>query len=1087
MGKNIIFSRTCIILLLVLTGFIESFGAVFTVTSVANVNTTVPASWPGTLYWAINQANTTVGGPHTINFNIAGPGPYILPCNADPLYVINNINATGLIIDGTTQPGWALGTAPCSPAPIIQVVGPGYGTGISVSGVNNVTIRGLVIRNFGTQGILITNGSAATSIKGCYIGTDLAGVATAGGNLQQAINILNISPNSVIGGTTCADRNIISATGGQEGIIIDNTSNNTQITGNYIGINAAGTALLTGTIHAQAAIRIKSGTGTIIGGAGGARNLIMSFGGAGAGAGQVIFIDGAALTSNTQIINNYIGLALNGTTLLATGSNKPTHGINVNGASTFGTITNNVIAGMGTNGIYLNQGCISFTVKGNIVGLNANGLGTTYGVGNVGIFSDNSSTRVIIGGLGAGEGNTISMSGAYNIQCQGPTTPTLTDTLFIAGNFVGTNSTGISDGINYGSGTNDGIFIKNFGKVRIVNNVVANSGRLSTTTTDNGRGIKIDQGVTGNLFIIGNYIGVDLTGNTCQPNYNNGIMLSCGSTINGFTISDNYIGCNGKMGTAAFPNVNHGIQAISGNFANGKVINNYVGLGKDGTTNLGNYNMGMGFWNTSGTTFNNNKFYYNVFGLFLDNGDNDTITNNSFVANTYKLAANTEGAGLLLQDGSSTNLITDNVAMNNLTGIWLRADNTGNNNTNILRRNTVTKNGYTAAAVVIPAGTRFPLENNGQGIVIAGSDGNKVGNSALLADKNTVYANRGYGVYLNNSDHIEVRKNSIYCNGSNQAERSTPNFALRLLSSNGGITVPGPLASSPVMTAATGIALANVPSGNITSGDVVEVYFDNSCGCQLQTYLGDATNGGTNQWSFPGGSMPGAAFCTPGSALVGGGVCPPSGLNSTTATRTTSPATTTARTSEPMSCTPTVLPVEYILFTAKKYSSSSVILSWVTGTEKNNEYFEILRSRDGKTFTSVGKVAGVGNSVVANSYSFVDEGIEGAGIYYYALMQVDFDGTQSLSPVKVVSFDLASAVEVVPNSVSQGESVKILNFTGSALQKISITDLNGKVLIEKNNVSDTETEISTSVLSSALYIIRIHTQTEIITKKLVVQ
>src|SRR5690606_16979914 len=42
-----------------------------------------------------------------------------------------------------------------------------------------------------------------------------------------------------------------------------------------------------------------------------------------------------------------------------------------------------------------------------------------------------------------------------------------------------------------------------------------------------------------------------------------------------------------------------------------------------------------------------------------------------------------------------------------------------------------------------------------------------------------------------------------------------------------------------------------------------------------------------------------------------------------------------------------VLPVSFLDFTAKTQNNGSVLLSWSTASEKDNSYFEILRSADG--------------------------------------------------------------------------------------------------------------------------------------------
>lgn len=100
------------------------------------------------------------------------------------------------------------------------------------------TIEGMAINNFGGYGILVDG--RGDTIAGNYIGTDASG-ATAEGN-GGGIDVL--ASNNTIGGTTAADRNIIS------GNVIDgvdffvsSTSGN-LVEGNYIGTDATGEVAL---------------------------------------------------------------------------------------------------------------------------------------------------------------------------------------------------------------------------------------------------------------------------------------------------------------------------------------------------------------------------------------------------------------------------------------------------------------------------------------------------------------------------------------------------------------------------------------------------------------------------------------------------------------------------------------------------------------------------------------------------------------------------------------------------------------------------------------------------------------------------
>jgi uncharacterized repeat protein (TIGR01451 family) len=84
------------------------------------------------------------------------------------------------------------------------------------------------------------------------------------------------------------------------------------------------------------------------------------------------------------------------------------------------------------------------------------------------------------------------------------------------------------------------------------------------------------------------------------------------------------------------------------------------------------------------------------------------------------------------------------------------------------------------------------------------------------------------------------------------------------------------------------------------------------------------------------------------------------------------------------------LPIELLSFTPQ-IKPDRIDLLWTTGTEINNDYFTLERSRDLYGWDILGFVPGAGNSSVPLSYSFSDmQPLD--GLAYYRLKQTDFDG-----------------------------------------------------------------------------------------------
>ena len=183
----------------------------------------------GSLRAVMEYANANPG-LDTVVFDIPGSGPHTI----QPLSPLPNITDP-VIIDATTQPGYAS-------APVIELDGSLAGAsaaGLTIT-VGPSTVRGLVINRFAHNGMVITGGE--NTIVGNYIGTDITGTL-ARPNVEHGIYIFN-APNTRIGGTGAGDRNVISGNQ-NSGIFIDGLlAAGAVIQGNFIGTDAAGMAAL---------------------------------------------------------------------------------------------------------------------------------------------------------------------------------------------------------------------------------------------------------------------------------------------------------------------------------------------------------------------------------------------------------------------------------------------------------------------------------------------------------------------------------------------------------------------------------------------------------------------------------------------------------------------------------------------------------------------------------------------------------------------------------------------------------------------------------------------------------------------------
>ena len=169
------------------------------------------------------------------------------------------------------------------------------------------------------------------------------------------------------------------------------------------------------------------------------------------------------------------------------------------------------------------------------------------------------------------------------------------------------------------------------------------------------------------------------------------------------------------------------------------------------------------------------------------------------------------------------------------------------------------------------------------------------------------------------------------------------------------------------------------------------------------------------------------------------------------------------------SYTTQALPVEMVSFTGKEVRGEN-LLSWQTATEINNEVFEIEHSEDSRLWKKIGTVKGNGTSLTAQSYDFIHSN-PAAGLNYYRLRQVDYDGMYEFSEIiAVINRQKEIAVKVYPNPaleklVVQGDK----DMTG---MKLVITNMAGQVVIEKT-LGSHRMELPVASLRNGTYVYQI--------------
>ena len=143
------------------------------------------------------------------------------------------------------------------------------------------------------------------------------------------------------------------------------------------------------------------------------------------------------------------------------------------------------------------------------------------------------------------------------------------------------------------------------------------------------------------------------------------------------------------------------------------------------------------------------------------------------------------------------------------------------------------------------------------------------------------------------------------------------------------------------------------------------------------------------------------------------------------------------------------LPITLTNFEAKP-GPSSVSLTWRTASELNNDYLIVERSANGTDFAALVRIKGLGTTDGPQDYQFSDH-TPLAGINYYRLRQVDFDGTTEIHPTVSVLFngETQLGLSAFPNPAS---SVLQVRWGGDAALETEcrLFDLQGKLMFQSS-------------------------------------
>ncbi len=736
-------------------------------------------------------------GTDTISFNIPGAGVHTI-------FVTSQLPdlTEAVIIDGTTQG--------VNATPLIELDGSGAGVGtigLVIMGGDS-TVSGLAISRFNASGIRLINGNGNVVI-GNLIGTDAAGTADQG-NGKDGVQIIN-SDNNSIGGTTAAERNLISGNN-RYGIWIDSASTGNVVFGNLIGTDLAGTGDLGNTLHG---VLIQSALNTIGGNTAETRNVISGndqFG---------VYLTTAGATGNV-VQGNYIGTDINGTADLG----NTLSGVQIDGGAASNTIggtlgsQRNIISGNNGYGVRI-QGFPTTTlntVSGNYIGTDVSG---TAAIGNSLSGVQVNAAGNTIGGALDGAGNLISGNVQHGVLIQGG----VNAQNVVAGNFIGTDAAGTADLGNLLSGVQ--VLNSSGNTIGGATLIAAPTNYRNIISGNNENGVHLVGGGTTGTLVQGNFIGTNASGTADLGNTLSGVLVTTatntiggttagegnvisgndrfgitiqGAAATGNNVQANRIGTN-AAGTGAIGNSLSGItlydagsntvggttasarNVISGNVQNGVYLSqagatnnvvqgNYIGTDINGTADLGNLLSGVLF---------ESKASSNTIGGTAAGAGNVISGNNQHGVHLLGFGGVGVGVRLNLVQGNFIGTDVSGTADlgNTLNGVQVQATaNTiggaaagaGNLISGNDQNGVQLQGGVTAATLVqgnligTQADGTSALANSQNGVQIVHSSGNTVGGTTA-GSGNTIAWNTQDGVSVSGTD-VSASNNAIWGNSN---------------------------------------------------------------------------------------------------------------------------------------------------------------------------------------------------------------------------------------------------------------------------------------------------------------------------------
>ncbi len=180
-------------------------------------------------------------------------------------------------------------------------------------------------------------------------------------------------------------------------------------------------------------------------------------------------------------------------------------------------------------------------------------------------------------------------------------------------------------------------------------------------------------------------------------------------------------------------------------------------------------------------------------------------------------------------------------------------------------------------------------------------------------------------------------------------------------------------------------------------------------------------------------------------------------------------------------CPQVILATDITAFTTNKINDATIDIKWITQNEKNNRYYEIQKSTDGKSFGSVAELVAKTSTPQTGSYSYSYpvQLADNNKTLLFRLKQTNAEGSVKYSGVRAVKIKAVpyEQLKLYPNPAKGATSVVFSN-TKRGNWEVNIYNVNGQLLKRYSFTNALTGNINTgNQLGKGLYLVRIINKT----------